>query len=59
MRFETDSKPEDFILAIVAFDGDAHSVHYIRKPFRAEPDFAAASVNYDLSKLLAMAESPR
>ena len=53
------NKPDDFILAIVAFEGDAHTVHYIRRPFRAEPDFAAASVNYELTKLLAMAEEPR
>ncbi len=53
------NKPEDFILAIVAFEGEGHSVHYIRRPFRAEPDFGAASVNYEMAKLLAMAEPPR
>jgi SNF2 family DNA or RNA helicase len=53
------NKPEDFILAIVAFEDEGHSVHYIRRPFRAEPDFGAASVNYEMAKLLAMAEPPR
>jgi SNF2 family DNA or RNA helicase len=53
------NKPEEFILAIVAFEGEGHSVHYIRRPFRAEPDFGAASVNYEMAKLLAMAEPPR
>jgi SNF2 family DNA or RNA helicase len=54
------NKPEDFILAIVEFLGeDAHKVHYVRRPFVAEPDFRAASVNYELSKLLAMGEEPR
>jgi SNF2 family DNA or RNA helicase len=52
------NKPEDYILAIVAFEGEGHSVHYIRRPFRAEPDFGAASVNYELSKLLAISQPP-
>ena len=50
---------DDFILAIVEFlDGDSHRVHYIRQPFRREPDFGVTSVNYDLSELLARAEEP-
>jgi SNF2 family DNA or RNA helicase len=54
------NKPEEFILAIVAFDGDgSHQVRYVRRPFQREPDFAAASVNYELATLLAMAEAPR
>ena len=47
------NKPDDFILAIVQVDGDHTTTHYITKPFHSEPDFAATSVNYDLSKLLA------
>jgi superfamily II DNA/RNA helicase len=54
------NKPDDFILAVVEFfDGEGHRVHYIRQPFRREPDFGATSVNYDLSELLARAEEPR
>ena len=53
------NKPEDFILGIVEFlEGDAHQVHYVREPFRREPDFGAASVNYDFSELLARASPP-
>ncbi len=54
------NKPDDFILAIVEFlEGDMHHVHYVRRPFQREPDFAAASVNYDFAELLAQAEGPR
>jgi superfamily II DNA or RNA helicase len=53
------NKPEDFILAIVEFlEGDAHRVHYVRKPFQREPDFGVTSVNYDFPELLARAENP-
>ena len=54
------NKPDDFILAIVEFDGDdSHKVHYVRQPFQREPDFHAASVNYKFAELLARAEVPR
>ncbi|MCI0388103.1 MAG: SNF2-related protein [Acidobacteria bacterium] len=54
------NKPDDFILAIVEFFPDgAHNVRYMRRPFRREPDFGAASVNYDFAQLLARAEVPR
>jgi hypothetical protein len=33
------------------FDGDLHEVHYLRQPFRREPDFGVTSVNYDFSEL--------
>lgn len=47
------NKPDDFILAIVAFDGkDSHRLHYVRQPFRKEPDFGVTSVNYNLSELI-------
>ena len=52
------NKPDDFILAIVEFDGDMHRVHYLRRPFQKEPDFGVTSVNYDFSELLARATSP-
>ena len=54
------NKPDDFILAIVEFDGDnSHKVHYVRQPFQREPDFHAASVNYKFAELLARGEVPR
>src|SRR5262249_26062205 len=50
------NKPDEFILAIVEFfDEGAHKVHYVRRPFQREPDFGAASVNYNYAELLAMA----
>jgi len=52
------NKPEDYILAIVAFDGDDHRVHYIRQPFRTEPDFGVTSVNYSLRELLERSSEP-
>ena len=53
------NKPEDYRLAIVEFlDDGAHRVHYLREPFRREPDFDAASVNYSFKDLLARAEPP-
>jgi Domain of unknown function (DUF3883) len=53
------NKPEDFVLAIVEFlDDDLHRVHYIRQPFGREPNFGAASVNYDLKKLIERSITP-
>ena len=53
------NKPEDYRLAIVEFlDDSSHRVHYLREPFRREPDFDAASVNYSFKDLLARAEPP-
>jgi SNF2 family DNA or RNA helicase len=53
------NKPEDFILAMVEFMRDGtHKVHYLRQPFRREPDFGVTSVNYDFDDLLARAEPP-
>jgi hypothetical protein len=52
--------PEQFILAIVMIDGtDRATAHYIQRPFQREPDFGAASVNYEVRELLAKAEVPR
>ena len=52
------NKPDDFILAIVEFDGDNHRVVYLRRPFQREPDFGACSVNYDFADLLGRAGAP-
>jgi hypothetical protein len=54
------NKPDDLILAIVEFlDGGRHRVHYVRRPFRREPDFGVTRVNYDFAELPARAEAPR
>jgi hypothetical protein len=53
------NKPDDFILAIVEFLGDdKHKVHYLRRPFKREPDFGVTSVNYRFQHLLEMAQDP-
>jgi hypothetical protein len=39
-------------------EGDTHRVHYLREPFRREPDFHASSVNYDFAELIARASLP-
>ncbi len=57
------NKPDDFILALVEFDGpldgNGHRVRYVRRPFQREPDFGVTSVNYDFADLLARSEAPR
>jgi superfamily II DNA or RNA helicase len=56
------NKPDDFILAIVEFgDRDAHSVHYVRRPFHDKgitAEFAGATVNFPFSQLLGQAMPP-
>lgn len=52
------NKPDDFILAIVEFDGDEHRVYYIKRPFQREPDFGVTSVNYSFNELLEKAGPP-
>jgi hypothetical protein len=53
------NQPEAFILAMVQFANDgSHSVHYLRQPFRREPDFGVTSVNYDFGELLERATEP-
>lgn len=52
------NKPEDYILAVVEFQGGKNRVHYLREPFGREPDFDVTSVNYDMAKLLARSEEP-
>ena len=49
---------DKFVLAIVLVgEGDAvEGPHYIRNPFDREPGWGVASINYDLSNLLARAE---
>ena len=53
------NKPEDYILAIVEFlDSGGHRVHYLRQPFRREPDFDVTDVRYSFAPLLARARDP-
>ena len=53
------NRPDSFILALVEFLGDdSQRVHYLRQPFRREPDFGVTSVNYDFAELLARAGEP-
>ena len=53
------NKPDDYILAIVEFQAaGGHRVHYLRRPFRREPDFGATGVLYDFADLLARAGEP-
>jgi hypothetical protein len=52
------NKPDDYILAIVEFDGPDQRIHYVRRPFQREPDFGVTSVNYDFAELLTRAASP-
>ena len=53
------NKPDDYLLALVRFgDDDSHELTYLRRPFGAHPDDAAASVDYAISRLLERAEPP-
>ena len=50
------SQVNKFILVIVIVDGnDYEGLYYNRNPFRAEPDFGVASINYSLGDLLSKA----
>ena len=40
-------------------DDGAHRVHYVREPFKREPDFGVTSVKYDFAERVARAEEPR
>lgn len=53
------NRPDHFILALVEFlDDKNHKVHYLRQPFKREPDFGVTSVNYSFEELLAKATNP-
>jgi hypothetical protein len=52
------NKPEDFILAIVAVDGDSVVPRYVRQPFHREPDFAVTSISFRLGLLLGGSTEP-
>lgn len=48
------NKAEQFLLAIVLVgeDDSVEGLYYVERPFRDEPGWAVASVNYDLGELL-------
>ena len=53
------NKPDDFVLAIVEFlETGGHRIHYLRRPFRREPDFDVTDVRYSFAGLLARAGEP-
>ncbi|MGD9902621.1 MAG: helicase-related protein [Vicinamibacterales bacterium] len=53
------NKPDDFVLAIVEFENvDRHHVHYVRRPFKQEPEFGVTSVNYDMAGLIGRGAMP-
>jgi superfamily II DNA or RNA helicase len=57
--FSSFNQGEKYLLAIVLVDGDdVDGPHYIKHPFKTEPEFGVASVNYDLQELLARAVKP-
>jgi Domain of unknown function (DUF3883) len=57
------NKPDNFILALVQvplaedIEGNC-SIHYLRRPFHKEPDFAVTSVNYDWLELWQQGTEP-
>lgn len=53
------NKPEDYILALVAFETpERYQVRYLKRPFQREPDFGVTSVNYDFAELWRRAGEP-
>ncbi len=53
------NKPEDYILALVAFETlERCQVRYLQRPFQREPDFGVTSVNYDFAELWRRAGAP-
>ena len=45
------NKPDAYILAIVAVDGNKTKTTYLQKPFSSPPDFGAVSVTYRMDDL--------
>lgn len=53
------NQEDKFLLAVVLVEGDnCEGPFYIRNPFKSEPDFGVASVNFRLDELLEKAEKP-
>ena len=52
------NQTEQFILAIVIVEGESYEgPYYLKNPFKQEPDFGVASINYDLDELLSKSVS--
>ena len=57
--FSSLNQGEKYILAIVLVEGEqVDGPYYIKHPFKSEPEFGVASVNYDLQELLSRAIRP-
>lgn len=53
------NQADKFMLAIVLVDGEQYEgPFYVRNPFKQEPDWGVASMNWDLKQLLELATSP-
>lgn len=53
------NQADKFMLAIVIVDGEqTEGPYYVRHPFTVEPDFAVASINYQLNDLMGKAVTP-
>jgi SNF2 family DNA or RNA helicase len=50
------NKPDDFILALVEVDEEKTNTCYLKKPFRNQPEFSTASVNFFIKKIKESAE---
>lgn len=51
------NQADKFMLAIVLVDGEQYDgPFYVRNPFKQEPDWGVASINWDLKQLLDIAE---
>jgi superfamily II DNA or RNA helicase len=55
------NKPDRFLLALVAVDGDESELRYIMRPFKGTGDvyFEAASVNFEWDKLWQRGQAPK
>jgi hypothetical protein len=54
------NKPDHFLLALAAVDGDETELRYVTRPFKGTEDvyFDAASVNFEWDKLWARGQPP-
>jgi 2-phospho-L-lactate guanylyltransferase (CobY/MobA/RfbA family) len=48
--------PDEYMLAVVEVNGPGTKTVYLKKPFKERPDFAATSVNYNITELVNGAE---
>lgn len=50
------TNPDQFVLAIVEVDSNNTKTVYLKRPFKNAPDYATASVNFDIEELKASSE---